>query len=411
MTDLAPPVPIKLLLGAAFSSDVRVMLVKHLLSGIKNGRFSLTLPGGQRITHEGPEAGPEAELTVHRWRVLRRLMVEGDVGFADAYIAGDWDTPDLAALLKFWVTNMQVAENFFAGSFFSRLGRLFKHGKNKNSRAGSRRNILAHYDLGNEFYKLWLDEKMIYSSAVYDKAEETLEQAQANKFDRVTRMLGLHGKESVLEIGCGWGGLAAHLAGHGAKDVTGVTISPSQLAIAQASMKQQGLAEQVDLRLQDYRDIKGKFERIVSIEMFEAVGEAYWATYFQTASRLLKAGGNAVLQVITIADERFEAYRRNPDFIQTHVFPGGMLPSKTKLKEVAEQCGLKLSGDECFGLSYARTLAEWRNRFLAAWPRIAPLGYSEEFKRLWLYYLSYCEAGFAAGLIDVGLYKFEPDQA
>lgn len=410
MTDLASPIPIKLLLGAAFSRDVRVMLVKHLLSGIKYGRFTLTLPGGQRIVQDGPEAGPEAEITVHKWRVLRRLVVEGDVGFADAFIAGDWDTPDLSGLLSFWLKNAQVAENFFEGFFLSRLTRLFKHGKNKNSRAGSRRNILAHYDLGNEFYKQWLDEKMIYSSAVYDKAGETLEQAQANKFSRITRMLGFHKKDSVLEIGCGWGGLANHMASKGAQ-VTGVTISPSQLALAQEAVKQHGFSDWVDLRLQDYRDIAGKFDRIVSIEMFEAVGEAYWATYFQTISRLMKVGGNAVLQVITIADERFEAYRRNPDFIQTHVFPGGMLPSKAKLKEVAAQCGLKLVGDDCFGQSYARTLAEWRNRFLQAWPRIAPLGYSEEFKRLWLYYLSYCEAGFSAGFIDVGLYKFEPAQA
>ena len=277
----------------------------------------------------------------------------------------------------------------------------------RNSKAGSRRNIMAHYDLGNAFFAEWLDREMVYSSAVYADGDD-LEAAQRRKVQRIADMLGLDGDQSVLEIGCGWGGLAAHLAGAGARSVEGVTLSPAQLAIAEEKMRGRGLDDRVSLELRDYRDIEGQYDRVVSIEMFEAVGEAYWRGYFDKLRQSLRPGGRAVLQVITIADDRFEHYRTHPDMIQTLVFPGGMLPSKAIFAKVAEKAGFALRERLDFGPSYARTLEDWRQRFEAAWPRISDLGYSPAFKRLWSYYLAYCEAGFRTGRIDVSLYTLEP---
>ncbi len=407
MTTLAPRLPLPLLFGAVVNADLRAVLVERLLSLLDHGRLTVHLPDGQRISHKATRPGPEADITLHNWRALRRLLTGGDTGFADSYIAGDWDTSDLTAFLALWAHNASALDSL-AGMGTARLLRRLGHRLRPNSKAGSRRNIMAHYDLGNAFYREWLDPGMIYSAGIYTAPGQSLEEAQASKLARIAQLLTLNGSERVLEIGCGWGGLAAHLAGHGAAHVTGLTISPAQLAHAREMLEDAALTGTVDLRLQDYRDTRETFDRIVSIEMFEAVGEAYWPVYFDTLRRSLTPEGHAVLQVITIAEERFEGYRRTPDFIQTSVFPGGMLPSKTALAEVAKERGLALVSAECFGESYARTLADWRERFLAAWPTISAMGYSERFKRLWLYYLSYCEAGFRTGLIDVGLYVLKP---
>jgi cyclopropane-fatty-acyl-phospholipid synthase len=275
-----------------------------------------------------------------------------------------------------------------------------------NSRRGSRSNIMSHYDLGNDFFRLWLDETMLYSSAIWDESTPDLERAQQNKLARIVDWLDLRGGEKVLEIGCGWGALARRLAQSGAH-VTGLTLSPAQLAFAEKSLTDDSAAARVDLRLQDYRDVSGQFDRVVSIEMIEAVGQAYWPAYFGKIAEVLKPGGRALIQAITIENSRFDDYRAQPDFIQRHVFPGGFLPCPATMAEQAGRAGLRIVAVESFGLSYARTLAEWRKRFEAHWQEISPLGFDERFRRLWTYYLCYCEAGFREKATDVSFYLLE----
>jgi cyclopropane-fatty-acyl-phospholipid synthase len=278
---------------------------------------------------------------------------------------------------------------------------------NRNTRRGSRRNIAAHYDLGNDFYRLWLDPGMNYSSAIYSYPGETLENAQRAKLDRVVDLLDLRGGERVLEIGCGWGGLADRMIEHAGCHVTGLTLSTEQLSHARKMLSQRGFAGKSDLRLQDYRDAGGRYDRLVSVEMLEAVGEAYWPVFFANVRQRLNPQGIAVLQVITIDQSRFESYRRRPEFIQRYIFPGGMLPTTEILEQQVDKAGLQLVSSEFFGDSYARTLDEWHRRFLKAWPSIEKLGFDLRFKRMWGYYLAYCRLGFEIGALNVGLYKIE----
>ncbi len=285
---------------------------------------------------------------------------------------------------------------------FNRL----RHRRNANTKTGSRRNIGFHYDLGNDFYRLWLDRSMTYSSALYETPEQSLEDAQQAKHRQIVDLLALRGGERVLEIGCGWGSLIGPLLHRGAQ-VTALTLSEQQLAYAQVVADRDSQRGHVELRLQDYRDVTGSFDRIVSIEMLEAVGEEYWPVYFTTLRARLRPGGKAVLQVITIREERFAGYRKGADFIQRYIFPGGLLPTKTIIREEAARAGLTLATATSFGDSYAVTLAEWRRRFLTAWREIEQLGYRPSFRRLWEYYLSYCEAGFRTRDLDVGLYVID----
>ena len=380
--------------------------LQKLLARTRFGHLTLTLPNGRRMEAAGREGGPHAALHLHRWRPLLRLAFQGDLGLALSYRDGDWDSPDLTALLEFGLANEAAwglqLEGRGPARWFARLAHLAR----SNTRRGSRNNIGFHYDLGNKFYERWLDDSMLYSSALYDGSpNDTLEAAQARRLARILQMLGTQPGEDVLEIGCGWGTLAATLAKDAGARVTGVTLSTEQLAFARERASEWGVAEQVDLRLQDYRDVPGRFDRIVSIEMIEAVGEAYWPTYFSALRERLKPGGVAVLQAITIADQHFDAYRRGADFIQRCIFPGGMLPSPGALQAQAERAGFEIEEQLLFGPSYALTLAEWRRRFLAEWPAIEPLGFDAAFKRLWTYYLGYCEAGFRSGRVDVGLYR------
>ena len=341
---------------------------------------------------------------IRRWRMLRRLLTGGDIGFAEGYIEGDWTSPDPVAVIALAARNSAGLRRAIRGSMPVRAFERLRHLMRGNSKRGSRRNIEAHYDLGNDFYRLWLDGTMLYSAGLWDAATPDLEAAQAAKLDRIAGLLDLSGGERVLEIGCGWGALAAHLAETADARVTGITLSPSQLAWARDVAASRGLSARVDLRLQDYRDVAETFDRVVSIEMFEAVGEAWWPIYFDTIARTLAPGGRAVLQVISIAEDRFDDYRRDTDFIQKHVFPGGFLPSKTAFTAAVERAGLQVAAAEHFGLSYAETLAEWRRRFHARWPEIEAQGFDDRFRRLWDYYLAYCEAGFREGAVDVGLY-------
>jgi cyclopropane-fatty-acyl-phospholipid synthase len=390
----------------------RVRLLQRLFSGLKVGHLRLTLPSGVPFDIRGAEEGPEAVIVIHRWRMLWRCLMGGDIGFAESYLDQDWSSPDLTALIRLMLRNSAALEKSIRGSRLIEVFNRFRHGLRANSRAGSRKNIEFHYDLGNAFYSRWLDRSMMYSSAIWTDERLDLEGAQQARLQRISQLLALKGGEAVLEIGCGWGALAAHLARDTGARVTGITLSPSQLEWAQKSIASQGLSDKVDLRLQDYRDLDGTFDRLVSIEMIEAVGEAYLPGYFATIAKSLKPGGIAVLQGITIEEARFEDYRSHPDFIQKHVFPGGFLPTRSLLDTLITNAGLTLASAETFATSYARTLAEWHRRFHAHWPEIAALGFDTRFKRLWEYYLSYCEGGFLEGSIDVGLYVIrKPDTA
>jgi cyclopropane-fatty-acyl-phospholipid synthase len=379
-------------------------LARLLLSRIKIGRLTIVTPSGYRLSHAGTAPGPEGVLVLRRWRTLRRLLLLGDVSFAEAYMDGDWYSPDLTALIELAARNAPTLNRTIEGNLASRLRNHLLHRLNANTKRGSRRNITHHYDLGNDFYAAWLDAGMSYSSAIYRDPAQTLEEAQEAKQDRILELLHLSGGEHVLEIGCGWGGLAERLIARAGCHVTGLTLSPAQLAYARQRMDATGLAQQADLRLQDYRDVAGRFDRIVSIEMLEAVGEAWWPHYFRILRDHLNTGGLAVLQVITISEDRFESYRGCVDFIQRYIFPGGMLPTPTVIRSQAARAGLTLRSVETFGASYARTLSEWRHRFYNSWSRIERQGFDGRFKLMWDYYLAYCEGGFRAGQIDVGLY-------
>jgi len=379
-------------------------LLSRALRRVRHGRLVVRTPGGARLVFEGASAGPQAEFELHDWRAVRRLLLGGHIGFAESYMDGEWSSSDLTALIELAARNADL-ETSIGGAAALRWIKRLRHGARANTRSGSRRNIEAHYDLGNEFYGHWLDETMTYSSALYLTGRESLEEAQAVKIARIADLLGAGEGQSVLEIGCGWGALACALARKGAQ-VTGLTLSPAQLAHARARARREGLGAQIDLRLEDYRDAGGAYDRIVSIEMIEAVGEKYWPVYFGALRDRLKPGGEAVLQVITIAQDRFAEYRRATDFIQHYVFPGGMLPTKEILDAQAREAGLRLVSQETFADSYAITLAEWRRRFHRAWPSVAALGFDQRFRKLWDYYLCYCEAGFRSGAIDVGLYRF-----
>ncbi|RAI41039.1 SAM-dependent methyltransferase [Rhodoplanes roseus] len=380
-------------------------LLARVLRRLDAGSLTVELPTGERIEHRGRKPGTAATWILHRWRPLWRVLWRGDLGFAEAYMDGDWSTPDLPALLTMFSENDTGLADVYAGLRTERLLDRLRHKKRANTKRGSRRNIAAHYDLGNAFYAAWLDRSMTYSSAIYTADDQSLEDAQQEKLARIVAMLGLTGGEHVLEIGCGWGALADAMAAAGCR-VTGLTLSAEQLALARRRLADSGRGEACDLRLQDYRDVDGRFDRIVSIEMIEAVGEKYWPVYFETLSERLKAGGTALLQAITIEASRFDSYRRNPDFIQRYVFPGGMLPTRAMMIAHARRAGLVPVGETAFGESYARTLAEWRHRFLAAWPAIEPQGFDRRFRRMWEYYLAYCETGFRLGVIDVGLFAF-----
>ena len=381
-------------------------LMQRMLRKIDCDEIMLQTPGGRRVVIGGKRSGERAHVTIHRWKCMLRLLTSGDLGFAEGYLAGEWSTPSIYSFLSAAGRRSNDTPSFEGLKPPQPLTN-FRHALNRNTRRGSRRNIAAHYDLGNDFYRLWLDSSMTYSSAIYSSPGETLEDAQRTKLDRVIDRLGLRGSEQILEIGCGWGGLADRIIERTGCHVTGLTLSTEQLAYARRQLAQRGLAGKSDLRLQDYRDAGGTYDRVVSVEMLEAVGEAYWPVFFETLRQRLNPQGVAVLQVITIDQSRFESYRRRPEFIQRYNFPGGMLPTTEILEQLVAKAGLRLTSSEFFGDSYARTLAEWHSRFLQAWPSISALGFDLRFKRMWEYYLAYCRLGFEIGVLNVGLYRIE----
>ena len=381
-------------------------LALDLARRIEVGTLHLTLPDGSRHTIAGArQAEHRAALHLHRARALRRLLFGGVTGFAEAYVDRDWDTPDLPGLLALALANEAALGGRLAGIAPLRLVDRLRHGARANTRRGSRRNIARHYDLGNAFYAAWLDPSLTYSSALYERADQDLAGAQDAKYRRLAGALGLRPGMRVLEIGCGWGGFAEIAARDYGCAVTALTISRAQWAHAARRIQAAGLGERASIELRDYRDAQGSYDRIVSIEMVEAVGESRWPAYFAAVRDRLRPGGAAGIQVITIDDARFARYRARPDFIQRHIFPGGMLPSPSAFARAATQAGLRIDDAFAFGGSYARTLAAWRQRFGDAWPSIAAQGFDARFRRLWEFYLAYCEAGFRAGSIDVFQYR------
>jgi cyclopropane-fatty-acyl-phospholipid synthase len=375
--------------------------VLGLLERLSHGTLEVRLPDGGHLCFGN--GGTSFTLEIGDWSVFDRILERGDVGFAEAWIDGEWTTPDLPGLLTFLANNRGALSHAVYGQWWSLLSARLRHIFNANTRTGSRRNIMAHYDLGNDFYKLWLDPTMSYSSALFSgDAQRSLQAAQLAKYRRVLHRLNARPGQRVLEIGCGWGGFAEVAAGEAGLDVLGVTLSPAQLDYARQRMANAGLNEQVSLELCDYRDLSGeKFDHIVSIEMFEAVGERWWPSYFKTLARMLAPAGRAVVQSITIQDELFPRYRRGTDFIQQHVFPGGMLPSPTAFSRQAAKAGLAVRDAFAFGADYSRTLGEWSARFEQQWLAIEAQGFDERFLRLWRFYLGYCQAGFNSGCTDV----------
>ena len=379
-------------------------LLRALLPSPAAGTLRIVTPSGEAIDVVGRTGGIDATVMIERWRAIWRLLRGGEIGFAEAFMDGDWTTPDLTRFLE-WALRNEAAGGTFRGHAGTRLARRIAHRLRANTKRGSRRNIAAHYDLGNDFYRLWLDRGMSYSSGIYASGVETLEAAQEAKLDCVVALLGVSAGDSVLEVGCGWGSVLERLLTRHSCRMTALTLSTEQLAYAQQRVDRLGLASRADIRLQDYRDAEGQFDRIVSIEMLEAVGERYWPLYFEKLRARLKPGGTCVLQVITIAEDRFAGYRSDPDFIQSYIFPGGMLPTRTAIHDAARAAGLSLAVEESFGLSYARTLRAWHERFLANSNAISALGLPHRFLRMWEYYLSYCEAGFRGRAVDVSLFR------
>jgi len=374
------------------------------LSGLRRGSLELTLPGGGSRVFHGRSDGVQARIQLNNFGVLWKSVRRGTVGFADSYIDGDFETPNLADVFRFFLDNKPDLEDAGRGWFKVRRHDKKFHRRRRNSVRGAKRNITDHYDLGNEFYAQWLDETMTYSSAYFTAPEQPLAEAQRAKYDKVLAALGESADGRLLEIGCGWGGFA-EAAGQRGAQVDGITISQSQLDYARARMDQAGLSNICRIEERDYRHTSGQYDGVVSIEMIEAVGEEHWPRYFQVIYDRLRRGGHAVLQCITISEDFFETYRRQVDFIQRYIFPGGMLPCGSIIGREARRAGLELDGVETFGPSYARTLWTWRDNFHARWPSIRELGFDERFRRLWDYYLTYCAVGFERGTIDVGLYK------
>jgi cyclopropane-fatty-acyl-phospholipid synthase len=378
--------------------------VQALLNRLTHGQLTVLWPGGAPQTLGQPGA-LHATLVLHNWSPCEAALRSGDIGFAESFIAGDWSSPDLPALLQLLSANRQALDSLIFGHWAARAWHRVRHWLHRNTRANSRKNIHAHYDLGNGFYRLWLDPTMNYSSAWFQGGQPgDLVAAQHAKVGRVLDEAGVGMGSRVLEIGCGWGALAEKAGLRGAS-VTGVTLSTEQLAFARDRLAGQGLAGRADLRLQDYRDIDdAPFDAICSVEMIEAVGQAYWPTYFATVARLLKSGGKACIQSIVIRDDLFERYLQSSDFIQQYIFPGGCLPSPQAVRQQARAQGLDVVNEMAFGVDYAETCRQWRHRFLAQRDAVQALGFDERFMRTWEFYLAYCEAGFRTGDIDVVQY-------
>ena len=375
--------------------------VFDLVGKLNSGRVDFVLPDGRRFRAEGKCAGPVAEITINNPEVFARLIREGDLGFSDAYLDEWWTTPDLQTFMDFIHADNDDMYDGFSGIAIVRAWEKIRFWFQSNSKRQALKNISHHYDLGNDFYSLWLDDTMTYSSALFNTGQESLENAQIAKYASMIDQMGVKPGDHVLEIGCGWGGFAEYAAKERGLKVTGLTISKEQLLYAQKRIKNKGLEDKVDLKLQDYRDEKGVYDGVASIEMFEAVGEKYWPIYFETIKHCLKPGRQATLQIITVHDARWDVYRKSVDFIQKYIFPGGMLPSPTVLRQEVTKAGLRVQHSIEFGKSYSQTLRRWFDVFNEQWDTINDMGFDDRFRRMWNFYLTSCAATFESGNCDV----------
>ena len=379
------------------------VLFLEMMSNIRKGSVTIVTPEGKFIKYSGIEEGVHVCLRINEWRFCEDILMKGDIGLGESYISGYWDCGNINNLIKFGIENYNELERVIKGSLLKILFYRIKHFLNRNSRKGSLKNVHAHYDIGNEFYQLWLDPSMTYSSAIFNSTDEELLSAQENKYERILKKLKLKNGDHILEVGCGWGGFMEYAARNGFK-VTGVTISKEQYEFAKKRLAKFG--NLVKVNLQDYRDIDGKYNHIVSIEMFEAIGEKYWKKYFKMLFSILKPGGKLIIQSITINNNDFFSYRKCSDFIQQYIFPGGMLPSPKILKDVAVKQGFIYSGDLEFGRDYGITLKRWEENFSSVLSKVKKLGFDDKFIRTWRFYLKYCQGGFEANKISVFQFNF-----
>ncbi len=375
--------------------------VMQVTKGLEAGRLDFVLPDGRRFRAEGRTPGPVGEVLIHDTDIFARLIREGDMGFCEAYLEGGWTTPDLMAFMDLVHQGNEAVYDGFPGIGIVRTFEKMRHWLRGNSRRQAKKNIAHHYDLGNDFYRLWLDETMTYSSALFRTGQESLEAAQAAKYAGMVDRMGTVPGDHVLEIGCGWGGFAEYAAKERGLRVTGLTISQAQHDYAVERIAKAGLSDRVEIKLMDYRDERGTYDGIASIEMFEAVGEKYWPVYFSTLRERLKPGRNATLQIITVHDKRWHVYKRGVDFIQKYIFPGGMLPSPAVLRAEIRRAGLGLVGSFEFGESYSQTLRRWHETFNERWDDVARLGFDARFRRMWNFYLTSCAGAFQSGNCDV----------
>ena len=379
-------------------------LFLEMMSKIKYGSASIITPNGEIQNYRGSESGVHVSLKILDWKFCDELFLKGDIGLGESYINGLWESDNINDLIKFGIDNKQQLERVIKGAFFKIIFYRMKHFLNRNSKEGSRKNIHAHYDLGNNFYKLWLDSTMTYSSALFENATQDLATAQERKYDNILDQLKLKAGDHILEVGCGWGGFMERAAKRGVK-VTGITISEEQYAFAKNRLK--NYEDLVTIKLVDYRDLTGKFDHIVSIEMFEALGAEYWSTYFNVLHSVLKPNGKVIVQSITINDHDFASYKKGSDFIQQFIFPGGMLPSPHEFKKAASAAGFSQYGSLEFGKDYALTLKVWEEKFNASLDAVKSLGFDEKFIRTWRFYLKYCQGGFEASKISVSQFYLE----
>lgn len=381
-------------------------IVQKWAGRIAFGTLTVEFPDGHSFYVKGSRPGPDATMIIRSPKFVWQVLSGGKLGLARAFIDNNWDSPDIGAVLDLGIFNENYLNSVLALPALARLMANLRHRLRANTPKGSKRNIAFHYDLGNQFYAQWLDETMTYSSGLFQTAGQSLSDAQNAKYDRIVRQLNIQKDDRVLEIGCGWGGFAEYAARKTGCSIVGLTLSQEQAHFARERMMKAGLSDRVEIRIEDYRNCEGRFNKIVSVEMFEAVGEENWSVYFARLQALLESDGEALLQVITIDDNRLDEYRRNADFIQTYIFPGGMLPSCNALIDVARRHNLKLTDQLMFGRDYEKTLLQWDDQFIKQWCTIEPLGFDARFKRMWRYYFHYCAAGFRAQRIDVGQFHF-----
>ena len=385
-----------------FNTQSKLNLFLNVLAQSKYGSINVYKDNKSIFSFKGELPGPDANIKILKEKCISDFFLRGDLGWAESYVDGNWETSNLTDFLEWGARNFHEFSKYVRGKWFTILYLRLKHHLKKNSRSGSKKNISFHYDLGNSFYEKWLDESMTYSSAMFKNPEDNLHKGQINKYANLANITGIKENDKILEIGCGWGGFSSFLAKKYSANVTAITISKKQYEKAKQKIYDDKLTDKVDVKLLDYRNINGKYDKIVSIEMFEAVGEKYWSKYFDVLKKNLKSDGSIGLQTITIEDKFFQKYKKFPDFIQTYIFPGGMLPSVEEMDKVITSKGLHITNKTMFGNDYAKTIRIWSESFENSWGCIKSLGFSESFKRLWNYYLGYCEGGFKSGNINVG---------